>query len=150
MTEEAVIRDVPYFHGGLPLPAPRADGVDVEFWAAAREHRLVVQRCAACGEAQFPPEVICRSCQSKAVEWRDIEPRGTLTSSVRVWHPTHPALEREVPYLVGVVELAAGARMIGNILGDARRTDLTIGMAMSAVFEDHDDADVTLIQWRPV
>ena len=29
------------------------------FWAAAREHRLVVPRCTACGTYRFPPAAFC-------------------------------------------------------------------------------------------
>ena len=44
---------------------------------------------------------------------------------------------------------AGNVRMIGNYAGDP--TDrVVIGTPMSAVFEDHDDAEVpyTLVQWR--
>ena len=103
----------------------------------------------SCGHRQFPPEVVCKACQSRDVAWVDVPPTGTLTSYARVWHPVHPALAGKLPYLIGVVELAPGVRMTGNILGDPHRTDLVLDAPMHAVFEDHDDHDVTLVQWRP-
>jgi uncharacterized protein len=139
----------PYLPGGLPLPQPRPDGLDRPFWDAARRHRLVVQRCDCCGNTQFPPEVICVACQHPELSWPEVSPVGTLTSYTRVWHPVHPALADRVPYLTGVIEVAPGARLIGNILGDTLRTDLSFDMPVEAVFEDHDDATVTLIQWVP-
>ena len=138
-----------YLPEGVPLPEARADGVDQPFYDAAREHRLVVQRCTACGNAQFPPEVVCVTCQSAELEWSEVSPAGTLTSFARVWHPVHPALADRVPYLVGVVELMSGVRLLGNVVGDPQRDDLVLDMPMRAVFEDHDDAGVTLIQWEP-
>ncbi|MFN8027453.1 MAG: OB-fold domain-containing protein [Acidimicrobiia bacterium] len=134
-----------YFPEGMPLPEARADGLDRPFYDAAREHRLVVQRCAACGNAQFPPEVVCIACRSHDLAWEEVPSTGTLTSFARVWHPVHPALADRCPYLIAVVELVPGVRLVGNIVGDATRTDLTLDMPMRAVFEDHDD--VTLIQW---
>jgi uncharacterized OB-fold protein len=139
----------PYLSGVLSLPQARPDGLDRPFFDAAREHRLVVQRCNACGSTQFPPEVVCTACQSHDVGWHEVAPVGTLTSFARVWHPVVPALIDNVPYLVGVVEVAPGARLVGNIVGDPRRDDLVYDMRVDAVFEDHDDAGVTLIQWRP-
>ncbi len=149
MTGGPEIAALPYFSGVLSLPEPRPDGVDRPFWDAAREHRLVVQRCRACTTMQFPPEIICTSCQSRDVEWHEVEPTGVLTAFTRIWHPVHPALAGKVPYLVGVVEISPGVRLVGNILGDPHRTDLRFDMRMQAVFEDHHDADVTLIQWQP-
>lgn len=140
----------PYLSGELPRPEPRPDGVDRAFWDGTRQHILRVQRCGACGESQFPPEVVCTACGAGDVGWVDVPPTGTLTSFTRVWHPVHPGLvEDDVPYLIAVVELAPGVRVVGNIVGDPHRRDLTFDMPMEAEFEDHDDAGVTLVQWRP-
>ena len=69
----------------------------------------------------------------------------------RVWHPVHPALKENGPYLVVLVELphAGGIRMLGNLLGDPRQV-VTIGAHVEAVFEPHDDAKIpfTLVHWR--
>lgn len=69
----------------------------------------------------------------------------------RAWHPVHPALRGHRPYIVVLVELpqAGGVRMIGNLLGDPEQV-VSIGAAVDAVFEPHDDATppFTLVQWR--
>ena len=63
----------------------------------------------------------------------------------------HPALRGRGPYVVILVELphAGSVRMIGNLLGDPLQT-VTIGAAVEAVFEPHDDATppFTLVHWR--
>jgi len=136
-----------YFGGAVPLPAPRPDGLDAGFWALARDHVVSVQRCDDCGRAQFPPEIVCLSCRSSNVGWKAVPPEGTLHAYTRVWHPVHPGLAAEVPYLVAIVELEPGARMVGNLLGD-RLTEFPLGTHVEPVFEDHDAEDVTLIHWR--
>ena len=108
-----------------------------------------MQRCGTCSAAQLPPEVVCTSCQSRDLGWHEVPPTGTLTSFTKVWHPLHPGLVDRIPYLVAVVEIAPGARLVGNILGDPDRTDLRFDMPMQAVFEDHAEQGVTLIQWLP-
>ena len=80
-----------------------------------------------------------------------MEPRGTIYSFERVWHPVHPALKEQGAYLVALVELphADGVRLIGNLLGDPQQP-VIIGSQVTGVFEHHDDVDdpFTLLQWR--
>jgi uncharacterized protein len=140
-----------YLPPGLPTPAPTRDGLDAPFWEATRRHRLVVQRCPACGTHQFGPEWLCHECLRFDPEWVEVEPAGTIFSWTRVHHPTHPALRDAVPYLAVVVELAGagGVRLVGNLLGDPLQP-VSSGLPVTGVFEDHDDADppFTLVQWR--
>ena len=49
---------------GLP-----ADPTTAPFWRAARERRLVVQRCASCGACQFYPRPFCLACSGLELEW---------------------------------------------------------------------------------
>lgn len=143
-------------HGGcryyLPagLPAPRVDGLAAEFWAAARRHELVVQRCRRCRTWQWGPEYICHHCHSFELTYERVSPRGTVYSWERSWYPVHPALQEAVPYLTVLVELpqAGGVRMVGNLLGDPLQM-VSIGAEVEVVFEDHDDAvpPFTLVQW---
>ena len=135
----------------MPAPVPMADGLDAPYWEGTRAHELRVQRCTSCATFRWAPEWICFACHSFAVEWPTVAPTGVLFSFQRVWHPVTPALAGAVPYVNLLVELpqAGGVRMIGNWAGDPL-DDLSIGMPVAAVFEDHDDAAVpyTLVQWK--
>jgi uncharacterized OB-fold protein len=85
------------------------------FRAAARQERLLVQRCASCGRASLPPAPSCLHCGSPDVATVD----GATTGSLLTWTVTHvafdPAFADEVPYAVGIVELDDGARIAGTI-----------------------------------
>jgi uncharacterized OB-fold protein len=137
---------------GLPRPVPAADGLDRAYHDGTRAHELRIQRCAECRAWQWGPEWICHRCHSFALDFEAVEPRGRLFAYERVWHPVHPALRDAVPYVVALVELphADNVRVIGNLLGDPL-VDHPIGTSLTAVFEDHDDADppYTLVHWRP-
>jgi uncharacterized OB-fold protein len=128
---------------------PASHGLDTEFWEAAKRHELVVQRCDACRTYQFGPEWICHSCHSFDVGWAKVSGRGRIYSWERPWHPVHAALTGAGPYLVILVELpdADNVRMVGNLLGDPMQ-DVVIGSEVQAVYEDHPDKDVTLVQWE--
>ena len=140
-----------YLPSGLPLPAPAVDGLDKEYWEAAKRHELVVQRCNKCAGFQWGPEWLCHRCHSFELGWHKLSSRGVVYSWERVWHPVHPALKEACPYLVVLVELpeAGNVRMVGNLLGDPMQ-DVAIGMEVEAVFEDHEADGVTLVQWQAV
>ncbi len=138
-----------YLPAGMPAPVPAGDGVDREFWEAARRHELMIQRCQDCGTFQMTPEWICHNCHSLGVGWHRASGRGRIYSFERVWHPAHPALKGACPYLVVVVELpdAGNVRLVGNLLGDPMQ-EVRFDAPVEAVFEDHEG--YTLIQWRAV
>jgi uncharacterized OB-fold protein len=143
----------PYLAPGLPAPVPLPDGLDAGYWEGTRVHELRVQRCESCSAFQWGPEWLCHRCLSFDVGWAPVSGRGRIYSWERVWHPVHPALKDQGPYVVALVELsdADGARMIGNLVGDPH-APIEIGSEVEAVFEDHDDVKTpyTLVQWRRV
>ena len=138
-----------YLKPGLPQPVPTE--LDAPFWQALGEERLEIQRCADCGGHQWGPEWICHRCHSDQVGYVEVAQEGVIYSYERVWHPVHPALKEQGPYIVVLVELphADGVRLVGNLLGDPQQ-EVEIGSAVEAVFEHHSDADqpYTLLQWR--
>ena len=142
-----------YLASGLPTPAPLPNGLDDAYWEGTRRHELCVQRCAACAAFQWGPEWLCHRCLSFDVSWERVSGRGRIYSWERVWHPVHPALVENGPYVVVLVELpdADDVRMIGNLLGDPL-APVEIGSEVEAVFEDHDEGQppYTLVQWRRV
>ncbi len=140
-----------YLPAGLPVPAAANDGLDTEYWEAAKRHELVVQRCNACQGFQWGPEWLCYQCHSFDLGWHKVSGKGTIYSWERIWHPVHPALKDACPYVVVLVELAdaGNVRMVGNLLGDGQQ-QVNIGAEVEAVFEDHPEDGVTLVQWRVV
>lgn len=138
-----------YLNPGLAQPA--ATPLDEPYWQGLQEGVLRVQQCNACEGWQWGPEWICHHCFSDDVDFAEVEPRGVIYSYERVWHPVHPALGEQGPYLVVLVELpdAGNVRMVGNLLGDPQQ-DVPIGAQVTGVFEHHLDADppFSLLQWQ--
>jgi uncharacterized OB-fold protein len=132
---------------GPGLPAPQPTSVDEVYWQEARAHRLVVQKCGDCGASEWPPEEVCRHCGSSNRTWSPASGEGTIHTWTRIWHSVHPALDGHCPYVVVVIRLADhDVLMAGNLLGDPE-LDVEIGQAVTAVFEERADKDVTLVQW---
>ncbi len=138
-----------YLHAGLPAPAPSA--LDQPYWDGLRREVLLLQRCRRCARFQWGPEWICHRCLNPDLEYMEVEAQGRIYSHQRVWHPVHPALRTQGPYIIVLVQLAHAddVRLVGNLLGDPAQP-LVIGAEVSAVFEHHAAADppFTLLQWR--
>jgi uncharacterized protein len=131
---------------GRPLPQP--DDVSRFFWDAATEHRLMLQRCGACGKLQYPPEVCCIHCQSEDFEIVEAAGRGVLYSYTVVGRPLHAGFVDALPYVVALLELddQPGLRMIANLVDVPEGTKLECGMPVEVTFEDR--GGVTLPQFR--
>ncbi|AEG50841.1 protein of unknown function DUF35 [Sphingobium chlorophenolicum L-1] len=143
--------DAQYLPDGLPEPRLAEPDLERPHWDAAREEKILVQRCGSCATWQWGPEWICHKCLSPDMRWAEVPPRGLIYSWERIWHPVHPALKGHTPYLAVLVELpdAGHVRLVGNLLGDPYQT-VKIGSPVAAVFEHHRGAEepYTLIQWR--
>lgn len=128
---------------GIPLPRPTP--LSQPHWDAAREGRLVVQRCSDCGARIFIPQPACTSCFGSRLEWSESSGRGTLYSYTVVHRPQRP--EFQVPYAVAIVELEEGWQMLSNLI-DCELSEICVGMPLEVVFRKMSDS-VTLPFFRP-
>jgi uncharacterized OB-fold protein len=102
------------------------------FWAAARERRLVVPKCADCGTFRLPPTPFCPSCQSTNVDWTEVSGRGVVFSfSVVHGFPGLPDIVL-VPVVVDLPD-APGARLVSNVV-DVDPASVQIGMELQVDF----------------
>lgn len=127
-----------------PLP-DIDDTLTAAFWAAARESRLVLPVCGNCGYLQWPPERLCPECQCPDREWREYPATGVLWSYAIYHRALDPAFADEIPYAVGLVELDAGRKMYGLMVGD--QSALRVGARVRGVFIPVNDT-VTFLRWR--
>jgi len=128
-------------------PAPAVSPEMAPFWAAARRHELVVQRCTGCGALRFPAREICSRCLARGVAWQPVSGRGTVFTVAVMHQANHPAFAAEVPYAVAVVELDEGVRVTAQVTGSPAR-EVTIGMPVE-VWWDAVSPEVTVPRFRP-
>jgi uncharacterized OB-fold protein len=117
------------------------------YWERAREGRLAVQHCAACDRIWHPPLPACPHCLSADPGWREVSGDGVVYSYTIVVHPTHAAFADQVPYVVAIVELAEGPRLVTGITG-CPPGEVRVGMAVRACFRPVSD-DITLPYFEP-
>jgi uncharacterized OB-fold protein len=126
-----------------PKPVPIADQTTQPFWEAARAHRLVVQRCTACGYYNHPPRSFCDACLSQQLKFEPVSGRGKVYSFTVMHQRDVAGFENEAPFLNLVVELDEQPRllMVSN-LPFADREHVHIGAAVEVHFEDRGEGAV--------
>ena len=134
-----------FFPDGMPQPL--ADTTTLPWWQAAAEHRLVVQRCTACGHTRLPPAPVCPECRSGDAEWKQVPGRGEVYTYTIVHRPI--AAGQPLPTVIAVIALedSGGVRMISNLVG-VSPGDVAIGLPVELVWEDM-SAELAIPRFRP-
>jgi uncharacterized OB-fold protein len=104
-----------------PLTAP--------YWEAARQGRVALQRCRDCEWVWHPPMPACPECRSADIEWFESSGRGWINSLSTIRHAAHPAVSQALPYVVCLIQLEEGPRVITNLCGE----DIEAGAVGTAV-----------------
>ncbi len=128
-------------------PVPIVNEWARPFWEAAREERLVLQQCEDCKKHIFYPRMVCPHCMSDNLIWVNVSGNGTVYSYTVVENNPPSAFVNDVPYVVAVVQLEEGVRMLSNIV-DCSPADVKCDMPVQVTFEKLDD-EFTLPKFRP-
>lgn len=114
------------------------------FWEAAKDGRLLYQRCSGCDRAFFRPEIACPHCRSREWTWQESKGEGTLYSFSVMHRAATPAFT--APFIFAAVELDEGYPMFTNLVG-LEPDDAKIGMRVKVLF--HAVGDDTLPYFAP-
>jgi len=128
-----------------PLPLP--DGFNAEFYRHCREGRLAFQRCDDCGAWRHLPRYMCARCGSERSSWQASSGRGKIFSWTITHQAMHPAFAHEVPYVIAVVELEEGVRLVSRLRGIAPK-DVRLDLPVEVELEPVSD-DIALPYFRP-
>ena len=126
-------------------PRPAINDDNRFFWEGVSRGELLIQRCAGCGSLRHPPRPMCPRCRS--LDWDTVKSRGrgTVHSYVVPYHPPLPMFPQ--PYVVVLVDLDEGTRVVSNLI-DVAPEDVRIGMPVEVTFTAVDD-ELTLPMFRP-
>jgi 3-oxo-4,17-pregnadiene-20-carboxyl-CoA hydratase alpha subunit len=115
------------------------------FWEGTALGELRIQRCGGCGLLRHPPGPMCPECGATKPIHLVSDGVGEVYSYVVHHHPRVPG--RETPFVVALVELDEGVRMLGELTG-VDPDDVRVGLPVEVVFTKVDD-DLTMPSWRP-
>lgn len=98
------------------------------------QNRLRWQRCADCGAAQHLSRLACRACGSAALRWQDAAGTAVVKAASTVWRAPSPEFKPLVPYVLVIVQLTEGSRLMGHAAPGVQ-----VGHTVRATFFAHGD-----------
>jgi uncharacterized OB-fold protein len=106
----------------LPLP----DQDTTAFWQAAAERHFVVRHCTVCDWSYHYPRRRCPRCGGEETTWIEHDGLGTVISYTVVHQAGSRTFAARVPYVLAVVDLGDGVRLMTNVEADPG--SVSIGM----------------------
>jgi uncharacterized OB-fold protein len=131
----------------MELPQPRADAGGAHYWAEAARGRLVLRACSTCGRCHFPPRHACPSCWSHELTWIEARGNAIVYSFTVMRRAPGAAWQARVPYVLALVDLPEGVRMMANIVG-SDALGVAIGEQVEVSFEARGAARVPQFRRR--
>jgi len=116
----------------MQKPELRPNADSRRYWDACNLGQLIYQFCEDCSQAQFYPRARCVHCLSQKLQWRNSALRGAVYAFTEV-HVGQPAFGDQLPYVLALIELDEGFRIMSNVIGG--RSEVTIGSRGQIVFE---------------
>lgn len=129
-----------------PLPIPSLDSQP--FWEGCKRHELLIPRCRNCGTYHFFPRFFCTKCLSTDIEWVKTNGRGRIYTFTVIDKAGMAAFKEEVPYILAMIQLEEGVRMMSNIV-ECGPDEIKIGTEVEVVFDDVTD-EITLPKFKPL
>ncbi len=149
-----------YEYRQLLLNVSEQDSEYYGYFEAARDHRLVLKKCADCGLLRGEPGPACPWCASMRWSWQEVSGHGTIYSYQIVTHSVLPGFVEWVPYTIVLVELdeqrghpgpGDGLRLTANLVNDDMvpedEENVAIGKRVKVVFLETEDG-LSLPQFR--
>jgi uncharacterized OB-fold protein len=99
----------------MSLIRPAEEILEQPYWRHLAAGALHLNRCDACSAFRHPPGPVCPKCRTIGNSWAPVSGRAKLHSFTTIYHPVHPILSSVVPYVVTLVDLEEGVRMVSGI-----------------------------------
>ena len=126
-------------------PVPRITTVNAEYFAAAARGELHVRQCHNCGARFRPLSAWCPACFSPKIGWLRASGRAIVTHFTVVHQPPTEAFE--TPYVLALVDLEEGVRMMTNIVNCATDS-VFIGMKVNVTFQARENVVLPMFEPR--
>ncbi|TAJ46915.1 MAG: hypothetical protein EPO52_15405 [Herbiconiux sp.] len=108
---------------------PLMDDYSKEWWDAAAERKLLIQRSPSSGEVFFYPRWLTPGTLAERPEWVEASGRGTIYTFSVVNFNANPEFREDCPYVFAIVKLEEGPHMTTRIVDidpDEVRCDMPV------------------------
>lgn len=115
-------------------PIPEITPRNRDYFEGCALGELRVRRCEACGARFRFAHGWCPECWSDRLGWERASGRATVSHFTVVHQAPMAAYQQDCPYVLALVELEEGVRMMTNIVGCDPEA-VHVGMKVRAAFE---------------
>ena len=127
-------------------PLPDVTDLNQIYWEGTKKGELRIRECNVC-KARFRfAHAWCPNCGDVDPGWTRASGKATVTHFSVVHRAPYAAFEDVVPYVLALVELEEGVRMMCNII-DCDPKTVRVGLPVTVTFEPR--GDIALPQFRP-
>jgi uncharacterized protein len=131
----------------FPSWAPRPTPTTQPYWDGVANRQLWIQRCTSCAEHVFYPRTHCPHCCREGLEWVQSTGRARLLTYIISYRAAQD-FEDLCPYVIAVVELNEGVRMMTNLIEiEPSPEAITLDMELEVAFRER--SGVVLPLFRP-
>jgi uncharacterized protein len=125
---------------------PTVDTDSESWWRAIQDGRLLINACGECGRNSLYVRPFCPHCWSEDVALKPASGLATLYTW-SVIHQNAAPFDTHTPYVVAMVDLAEGPRLM-TVIEDCPIESLHAEMEL-VIFFRHDDDGFTVPVFRP-
>jgi uncharacterized OB-fold protein len=124
-------------------PVPEITDFNRPYFEGCAQGELRVRTCRRCHHRFRFSHYLCPNCWSDDLGWEPVSGRGTVTHFTVVHQAPYPSFEADAPYVIVLVELEVGVRMMGNLL-QCDPEEVRIGLPVRAVYEARGDVSLPM------
>jgi len=124
-------------------PVPQITDMNRLYFEGCAQGELRVRRCLRC-DARFRfAHEWCPNCWSAELGYEVASGRGKVTNVSVVHQAPYPAFQDVAPYVLALIQLEEGVRMMSNVIG-CDPTEVVIGMPVKVTFEQRGDVSLPM------
>lgn len=129
-----------------PRPVPVPTAMTQPFWDGAKKRKLMLQYDPSTRTYQFWPRGCSVQTGKRNLEWKETSGKGEVYAST-ITHVPAPGFEGKGPYVLGLIDLDEGVRIIGNVI-NVEPEDVAIGMRVKVAWEKLSE-DINYFAFEP-
>jgi uncharacterized OB-fold protein len=131
------------------VPMPRRTAETQPFWDGCSQGKLLISRCAGCGQHHFSRLAACPKCYSTTLEWVESRGRGRLHSYV-ICHSSISGSHEQTPSIIAIIQLDEGPQIMSLLTGlEQGHEKLKVGIPVEVVFDSASNRGECAFSFRP-
>lgn len=132
----------------LKKPMPTIDSDSDEYWNGAKSNKLMLRYSKDKNEYFLYSRILGNASEDDNLIWKQVSGEGEVYSYTEVHTPAGPAFEEDVPYIVALIQLKEGTRIISNIVIKGNEK-IKIGDKVKVFFDKVSD-ELTIPKFKKV